>query len=179
MRSSVITSVVVTLLLSGFGLVTAQGTPSAPSSQDSTALLNEVRLLRRAIEALAGTSARVQIVFGRLQLQEQRTTVALKRLDEARAALAAMTKTMALVAERAKRFEDAATDSRLPDDEVRGIQQELEAAKREWAALEAERVRLVADESGAAALLAQEQGRWSDLNRQLEELERALAPRAQ
>ena len=49
--------------------------PSATPAE----LLTEVRLLRRAIEALAGTNARVQIVFGRLQLQEQRTAAAVKR----------------------------------------------------------------------------------------------------
>jgi len=40
--------------------------------------------------------------------------------------------------------------------------------------MESERVRLAADEAEAATALNQEQGRWSDLNRQLEELERAL-----
>ena len=40
-----------------------------------------------------------------------------------------------------------------------------------------ERVRLAGDETEAATTLNQEQGRWSDLNRQLDELERALAKR--
>ena len=41
----------------------------------------------------------------------------------------------------------------------------------------AQQHRLVANETEAAAILNQEQGRWSDLNRQLEELERLLVKR--
>ena len=71
---------VAALILGAFGIgVTAQ--QAAPLQ---TELLAEVRLLRQSIEALAGTNARVQIVFGRLQLQEQRTATATARLDQAR-----------------------------------------------------------------------------------------------
>src|SRR5688572_8920596 len=62
--------------------------PAEQTPQDASALLSEVRLLRQAIENLAGNGARVQIVFGRLQLQEQRTAVAARRLEEARNTLA-------------------------------------------------------------------------------------------
>lgn len=51
-------------------------------------ICGKVFLLRRAIEALAGNGARVQIVFGRLQLQEQRTTVVVRRVADLRSALA-------------------------------------------------------------------------------------------
>ena len=49
--------------------------------------------------------------------------------------------------------------------------------KRLLEQMEIERARLAADEAEAAQMLNQEQGRWSDLNRQLEELERALTKR--
>jgi hypothetical protein len=48
-------------------------------------------------------------------------------------------------------------------------------ARRELARAEAERARLMNEEAEAAGALNLEQGRWSDLNRQLEELERQLA----
>ena len=48
---------------------------SSTGAQDtSTQLLQEVRRLREAIETMVSTGARVQIVFGRLQLPVIRTT---------------------------------------------------------------------------------------------------------
>jgi hypothetical protein len=52
-------------------------------------------------------------------------------------------------------------------------------ARHDLARIEGERARLMGEEVEAAGHLNQEQGRWVDLNRQLEELERALAPRPQ
>jgi hypothetical protein len=54
---------------------------ATPPAQESTSaqLLQEVRRLREAIETMVSTGARVQIVFGRLQLQEQRTAGAAAR----------------------------------------------------------------------------------------------------
>jgi hypothetical protein len=51
---------------------------------------------------------------------------------------------------------------------------ELAGARVELARAEAERARVAAEEVELAGALNNEQGRWSDLNRQLEELERAL-----
>jgi chromosome segregation ATPase len=165
------------LLMSGLAMATVRGEQSA--SQESSALLNEVRLLRHAIEMLAGTGARVQIVFGRLQLQEQRTTAAVRRLDDLRSAVVNATNRAADMADRIKDVEALINDGRRAPEEQPAIQQELQHAKREWTRLEAERARLAAEEADAAALVAQEQGRWSDLNRQLEDFERALTPRPQ
>jgi chromosome segregation ATPase len=163
------------VLTGGFALATVRGEQAAP--QDTSALLDEVRLLRQAIEALAGTGARVQIVFGRLQLQEQRTTSAVRRLDDARSALATITAKIADIADRVKTIEDDAGRGTRAVPEERAFEIELRELKREWARREEERIRLATQESDAAGQLAQEQGRWTDLNRQLEELERALTPR--
>jgi hypothetical protein len=162
-------------VVGGFALATVRGEQAAP--QANSALLNEVRLLRQAIEALAGTGARVQIVFGRLQLQEQRTTIAIRRLDDARSALVAITVKIGDAAEGIKTLEENPSHGTRPESEERAVQIQLREMKREWARLEAERIRLATEESEAAGLLAQEQGRWTELNRQLEELERALTPR--
>ena len=48
------------------------------------ALLVEVRGLRGAIEQMSSASARVQLAMGRLQLNEQRITTYMRRIDEIR-----------------------------------------------------------------------------------------------
>jgi chromosome segregation ATPase len=149
--------------------------PAQQPAPAQTELLAEVRLLRQAIESLAGTNARVQIVFGRLQLQEQRTDGAAGRLDKARDALAKNTSEIADVNEHLKDMENRQNDSRRKPEELEQFRMEGVMARRALERLEIARARLLSDEADAAAALNVEQGRWSDLNRQLDELERLLA----
>lgn len=135
-------------------------------------LLTEVRLLRQALQSMVSANARVQIVFGRLTLQEQRTATAAKRLDDSRAALRKVTQELAMLSDQAEMM--ARMEGRKPED-VEQAAKEGGMMKRMVQQMETERVRLVAEEGEAANELNQEQARWSDLNRQLEELERALA----
>jgi hypothetical protein len=140
-----------------------------------TALLQEVRLLRQAIESLAGTNARVQIVFGRLQLQEQRAATTARRLDDVREALAKVVGQVSQMTELLQRHE--ATDlSGLDPKEREAVPLRIRSLKAELSILETERVRLVTQEADAANQLAVEQNTWSDLNRSLDELERSLTP---
>ena len=148
--------------------------PAQQATSTQSELLAEVRLLRQAIESLAGTNARVQIVFGRLTLQEQRTANAAKRLDDARAALAKIAQEAAQLSDHLKDLDEAQSDSRRKPEELDQVRMEGVMIKRQLERMEVERARLTADEADAASALNQEQGRWSDLNRQLDELERAL-----
>jgi chromosome segregation ATPase len=166
--------VTVAVLVAGAGAV---GVPAQQPAPLQTELLAEVRLLRQSIEALAGTNARVQIVFGRLQLQEQRTATAARRLDDLRRGLAAISMRAAEMADSAKALEAYAADSSKRPEDIERAGQELTAVRRELSRIEAERTRLMGEEAEAAATLNLEQGRWSDLNRQLEELERLLTPK--
>ena len=165
--TAILTLVIVTVFVAR---VPAQQ-PQAPLQ---TELLTEVRLLRQAIESLAGTNARVQIVFGRLQLQEQRTESAARRLDQARMATAGMTIRATEVADRYKQLEEAIAENQGKPEQMDDMRRELRALRAEIDQVEAERTRAMTAEAEAAAILNQEQGRWSDLNRQLDELERAL-----
>lgn len=164
-------ALVAAVLVSGASVARVLAQPSAPAQAE---LLAEVRLLRQAIESLAGTNARVQIVFGRLQMQEQRTENAARRLDQVRAKLTEFNSRAELMADELKSFEAAAADSRRKPEEIEGFQASARGLRRELERSEAARARLMADEQDAAGLLNQEQGRWADLNRQLDELERAL-----
>lgn len=169
------TGLVAALILAGFGI----GVSAQQVSPIQTELLAEVRLLRQSIEALAGTNARVQIVFGRLQLQEQRTATAERRLDDLRNAVSGISMQAQQMGDRIKETEDGSENSRGKPEQLEAMRQELTMARRELGRIEAERARVMAEEAEAAGALNMEQGRSSDLNRQLDELERALAPRQQ
>ena len=170
-RSAAAVVAFVTLIVVAFvARVPAQQT-QAPLQ---TELLAEVRLLRQAIESLAGTNARVQIVFGRLQLQEQRMQAAAARLEMTRMPALSINQRAADAANRYKELEESIAENRAKPEQLDDMRRELRALRGEIDQIEAERVRLQTAEADAAANLNLEQGRWSDLNRQLEELERTL-----
>jgi chromosome segregation ATPase len=155
----------------------AAAVPAQQAAPLQTELLTEVRLLRQAIESLAGTNVRAQIVFGRLQLQDSRSAAAERRLNEARTNLAMILARSGELNDRMGELENLLGDSRRKPDELEALRQELTAARRELGRVESERLRLQSDEAEAAAAFNAEQARWAELNRQLEELERALAPK--
>ena len=173
-RSAVLVAIVMGLITTGVFVAQVPAQQSLPGQAE---LLAEVRLLRQAIESLAGVNARVQIVFGRLQLQEQRTTAAAQRLDQARDAVVRIGQEITSNTEHLRGVEAVINDGRRKPDELEQARAESTMIARLIERLEQDRVRLIASETEAAGALNQEQGRWSDLNRQLEELERALAKR--
>lgn len=164
-------------LVSAFVCATPCQAQSTGSDKD--ALLQEVRLLRQAIETLVGTNARVQIVFGRLQLQEQRTASTARRLEEVRGALSKVVGQIAQMTESLQRYE-ALDLGGLDPKEREQVPLSIRSVKFELQRLEAERQRLSTQETDAANQLALEQNTWMDLNRSLDELERSLTqPRKQ
>jgi chromosome segregation ATPase len=178
MTRAVTTLIVSSAIALSVGTVATARSDQAPA-QESSALLGEVRLLRQAIEQLASNGTRVQIAFGRLQLQEQRTATAARRLEDVRTNLARLTQQTTETAERLKELDGLATaGNRTPEEEAE-LREMQKMMTRELRRLESERARLTAEHADSASALAAEQGRWSDLNAQLEELERTLAPRRQ
>lgn len=164
-------------LVSAFFCATPCQAQSTGSDKD--ALLQEVRLLRQAIETLVGTNARVQIVFGRLQLQEQRTASTARRLEEVRGALSKVVGQIAQMTESLQRYE-ALDLGGLDPKEREQVPLSIRSVKFELQRLETERQRLSTQETDAANQLALEQNTWMDLNRSLDELERSLTqPRKQ
>jgi hypothetical protein len=156
-----------------FLVVAPASAQSAPN--ENSVLLQEVRQLRQAIEALAGNSARVQIVFGRLQMQEQRAATTARRLEDVRGALSKIVAQVTQATESLQVYE--ATDLNAVDPKERqAIPMRIRSLKAELSMLETERLRLVTQETDAANQLAVEQNTWSDLNRSLDELERSLVP---
>jgi hypothetical protein len=135
-------------------------------------LLVEVRGLRGAIEQMSSASARVQLAMGRLQLNEQRITTYMRRLDDVR------DRRIAAEAEALKR------QQRLTGltDEMRGVPQpvpryvevEIATAKAELADANATLLRFKNEEAKLLQDIATEQDRWAEINRTLEDLDRVL-----
>jgi chromosome segregation ATPase len=146
-------------------------------SRQLTELLGEVRLLRQAVEAMGGVSVRVQIVFGRLQLQEQRVTASQQRLDAVRERLTGVTTSIAEFSTVLRQLEEGDPSGNPKKQEELNMM--IRETRAQIAKLENERSGVIAEESDAANRLAQDQGQWSDLNRALEELERSLLPKRQ
>ena len=167
------------LVSCALGMLVCTATPALAQNEASqlTELLSEVRLLRQAVENMAGVSVRVQIVFGRLQLQEQRVSAAQQRVDGVRERLTGLTNNITEFNAVVKQLEETDTASNPKKQEE--VTTMLRESKAQIARLENERASVMTEESDAAGRLAQEQAQWADLNRALEELERALLPKRQ
>ena len=175
------------LLIAGMTVVRAQ----APAGADAgprdimPALLQEVRGLRAAIEQMTASSSRVQLALGRLQMQEQRLSAANSRLAGVRNQLASVQRRAADLQERAATLESMVsgqTEMPKPEGQTtaeqvrRQITMEMQVAQREATAANADVQRLTIQENALASEVSAEEARWTDLNRQLEDLDRALGP---
>jgi len=139
------------------------------------ALLVEVRGLRAAIEQMSSASARVQLAMGRLQLNEQRITTYMRRLDEIRDRRPAAELDVQKRQRELNEFANAIRASgRPPTPEV---DEEFKRQKGELAEASAYLLRLRTEEAELSRNIATEQDRWAEINRTLEELDRALTRR--
>jgi chromosome segregation ATPase len=175
------------LLIAGLTVVRAQAPAAAGADHRDIlpALLQEVRGLRAAIEQMTASSSRVQLVLGRLQLQEQRLGGANSRLAEVRNHLGAAQRRVAEMQDQAASLESMVsgqTEMPKPEGQMtaeqirRQITMEMQAVQQQMTAANAEVQRLTIQENTLAGEVSAEEARWADLNRQLEELERSLRP---
>ena len=164
----------VAAFLAAWGL-SVQG--QEPPRQDVLgALLVEVRGLRTAIEQMSSASARVQLVMGRLQIQEQRVNGFLDRLNRLRESVAGSERELA--AHRAALTEvQSAMERSIEPGERTALEQRATQLRGAVSSVSREAQRLRTEEAELAGLVSAEQGRWSDINQQLEELDRILQSR--
>lgn len=139
------------------------------------ALLVEVRGLRSAIEQMSSASARVQLAMGRLQLNEQRITTYIRRVDEIRDRRLPAELDVQKRQREVDAFVDAIRQSGRPASP--DVEQELKRVKRELAEASAYLLRLQNEETRLVQDIATEQDRWAEINRTLEELDRVLTRR--
>jgi chromosome segregation ATPase len=171
LRGVLVAAVVGSAVIAGSLVGRAQS--AAPPPDILTALLGEVRGLRTAMEQMASAGPRVQLALGRLQLQEQRVNTTVRRLDTIRSAIANADRDLEQKRQQLKVFESASPDSA----DAKELEHMMAMFKSEVALLTTSLQRLQTDEASIFQELTNEQSRWSDFNRRLEELERALGDR--
>lgn len=145
----------------------------APAADPIRELLNEVRALRIAMERSATVGARIQLLVARVQLQEQRIAELSRRAVAVRDELSKVEATIATNADALKRLESGM--ARASSAEMRReMEEQAEFFKAQLSNPEKRRQDLLNEESQLSQQLAADQGRWSDVNNQLDELERSL-----
>jgi chromosome segregation ATPase len=144
-----------------------------PRQDVLASLLIEVRALRGAIEQMASSSARVQLAMGRLQIQEQRVNTLSRQLTDVRASLSAAERQRAEDEARLADLEDVVRTISEPG-ERQAITQEIAQLKYVLAAGAGGLQKRRADEAELASLVAGEQGRWVEINQQLEALDQSF-----
>lgn len=152
------------------------GAPPAPPDVLKE-LLAEVRGLRLAMERAATVGARIQLLVARVQMQEQRIAELSRRAIAVREEIGRIDAALAQQSGMFKQFERSG--GRANPDEQREIEGMLEMQKQQIAVAEKRKQELLSEEALLAGQIAADQGRWSDVNNQLDELERSLTPRKQ
>jgi chromosome segregation ATPase len=173
-RTFISVSLVLLLFLGAFATsIVARQTRQEPDVLG--ALLVEVRGLRSAIEQMSSASARVQLAMGRLQLNEQRITTYMRRVDEIRDRRLPAELDVQKRQREVDAFVDAIRQSGRPASP--DVEQELKRVKNELAEASAYLLRLQNEEAQLSREIATEQDRWAEINQRLEELDRALSRR--
>jgi chromosome segregation ATPase len=176
------TLTVAVVLLAGWTAARGQAqTPAAAAPADiMPALLEEIRGLRSAMEQMSSAGPRVQLALGRLQLQEQRITNAIRRADDARTRLAGLHREQAEMQQRLRsvemEFKERQTRAGADGPTAEQIAGMLDYEKQGLARHNAEVQRVAAEEAVYANEVATEQARWTEINQRLEDLERMLRP---
>jgi predicted nuclease with TOPRIM domain len=153
-----------------------QAAPPARTEDILPALLEEVKGLRAAMEQMASAGPRIQLFVSRLQLQESRMNALIRRLESARDRLAPEQEQLARALDEVKGGEAALASgsSPVPREE---LNQMIAHHKREAQERRTRVAHLTAEEAQLTQDLTVEQGRWTDINQRLDELERMLAKR--
>jgi chromosome segregation ATPase len=168
---------VLVLVSAGAGLVLRLQASSSPQTQPADALpalLTEVHALRVAIEEMASVGPRVQLALGRLQLQEQRVNTLLRRIENVESEIVKASQETDKSKEEFTHLEQEVKSARNPPETLQQLEAMLPQTRTNWGRAAANLQRLQLEESTLTSELSTEQGRWSDINRQMEELERAL-----
>ena len=166
--------VLTAMLLTSPSIASAQSTP-ATQADVLRELLAEVRGLRAAMERAATAGARIQLLVARVQMQEERIAESSRRAVTVRQELSQLEQSLAQTSAMVRSIERAAPRSN--PEEQREMESMIEMQKTQVASLEKRRQELLNEESLLSQQIAADQNRWADVNSQLDELERSLAPR--
>jgi chromosome segregation ATPase len=137
-------------------------------------LLKEVRALRIAMERASTVGARIQLLLARVQMQEQRIAELSRRAVAVREELAKLDAGNAGIASLMKRFETPMAN--MPAEQRADFEAQMEMFKTQLATTDKRRQELLTEEAMLSQQMSADQGRWSDVNNQLDQLERSLVP---
>lgn len=164
-------------LVSSLALALAiAGQTTAPRPDDplsSQAIVQEVRLLREAVEQVLATSVRVQLLMGRLQLQEARIQALIRQGSEIDSQLAGMASERQALTNQRRMLEQIPEKSTDPEEREFAGQQLAWMAER-LKQIESRHASLLVEQANVQQLVLTEQTRWGDFNNRLEDLERLL-----
>jgi len=153
----------------------AQAAAPPPQRDVLLELLAEVRGLRQDMERAATVGARIQLLVARVQLQEQRIAELSRRLTAVRDEMSTLDSQAGGLQSQVAMFEKAGVNTNAPAEERNQMEQMIQGFKSQVATFEKRRLDLANEESLLMQQIAADQGRWSDVNSQLDDLERTLA----
>ena len=174
-RAALLTAILVSAVALG-GPRNGEAQVASSSPDVLVALLVEVRGLRSAMEQMASAGPRVQLALGRLQLQEQRVNTLVRRLEDVKTSMAQARTGLEELTGRLTEHERLSRESSDPETRHQS-EVELKQLKAAIARGTLDLQRLQGEEATLSQDLSAEQGRWSEINQRLEELERALTRR--
>jgi len=177
---------VVTLLLGSHAQaqtaqpLTTSATLGRLSAEEASALrelLNEVHLLRLALQSTTAGAKRIQLAAERLRLQQERVDKAAKDLEDTRNQLADLKANQLRTGETLKELERQIRQEAFPARRAE-LEKQYRLAKIELDPLAERETRLKDRESQQMAFLAAEQSKLQELNEKLNELEREFDEQA-
>ena len=167
------TSAFAVVLLAVTAPAFAQTAKPAPESDAIAVLTREIRALRQQIAETVHASLKLQLLTARIQAQEQRLIYLDRQRAEASTRRSGAEQARNEIADEIQILSGRELSKASPA-ERRDIERELARFKQQVATHDTLVLQLLTEEANAFSALAQEQGRWADLNQRLEDLERAL-----
>lgn len=167
-------AVVVAVILLAPSSLFAQASPAGTPQRDVLGeLLTEVRGLRQAMERAATVGARIQLLVARVQLQEQRIAENSRRLTAVRDEMSKIDTQLTGLNGQAAQFEKAT--AAMPQEQREEMQRMVDSFKAQAALMDKRKEDLGNEEALLLQQVCADQGRWTDVNAQLDDIERSLA----
>ena len=153
--------------------VAVLGQQPTPQADSTAALVQELRALRLAVEQMLAANVRVQLLMGRLQLQETRIISLARQSTDIEAQLTGLRQEKDSLAMQQKVFAFMPGQTEDPKEREEAKRQ-TEAMAERLKEIDARYTALQNEQANIQQTIATEQNRWGDFNQRLEELERLL-----
>ena len=172
MRRVLVSISLVLLFCAGLFVRSLVARQARPDQEVLPALLTEVHSLRLAMEQLGTAGPRIQLAMGRLQLNEQRITTYVRRLDDIRDRRTALEQQL-----RANQaiYADLVTTVQQHGTPIPEIAEELKSRKADLDRGNATLLQLQTEEGQLVQQIAAERDRWTEINQRLDDLDRMLS----